>query len=464
LLVHRLLFVCLFLTAVALAFFCCCQPKRPVSPPTDEVTIPGQPAQLRRLANPAPDVLTVLITGHELGALKPCGCSGGQLGGLDRRAYIINSVPKTRRVVLDTGRLIAGDDEQELIKFDIIVQALKLLDYDLLHLTGHDLQIAANLGTLEELRRHFALVGSEPIDGDQLPRRFIKRFSLRGKSLSLAVAAVDTRSRPIQQLTALFDEMPAGASVRIAIVNQCSAELLSALPELAQGLDCIICPADADEPRLISQPGQRPMVVSVGRYGKYVSALRVRLPSSPGPVQLEFFAVPVVEDLPQDPSLVNLYKAYQQIVRQSGLLERQVRFPLPDGLQYVGSETCKECHGYAYSRWSTQAHARAFETLERVGSDYDPQCVVCHVVGMQYDSGFITARTTPNLKGVGCENCHGPGSKHITSAGAEELGAPRSSCTDCHSPDHSAEYAGHEEQYFRKIIHWPEQNAAPTVK
>jgi hypothetical protein len=43
------------------------------------------------------ETLTVFITGNTLGELKPCGCSGGQLGGFDRRAVVFNSVPADKR-------------------------------------------------------------------------------------------------------------------------------------------------------------------------------------------------------------------------------------------------------------------------------------------------------------------------------------------------------------------------------
>ena len=59
---------------------------------------------------------------------------------------------------------------------------------------------------------------------------------------------------------------------------------------------------------------------------------------------------------------------------------------------------------------------------------YDAECLTCHVAGWEpqrifrYNSGFINAEFAEGeaqmtmsklLKGVQCENCHGPGSKHI---------------------------------------------------
>jgi nitrate/TMAO reductase-like tetraheme cytochrome c subunit len=145
---------------------------------------------------------------------------------------------------------------------------------------------------------------------------------------------------------------------------------------------------------------------------------------------------------------------------------------LPGNLEYVGSKYCKLCHDYEYEKWmaskqvfipglSKQAspdsrHAGAFATLEKVNSEYDPECVVCHVVGMQYQTGYISPTKTPELKDVGCENCHGPGSEHLRSLGAIETSGPISTCSDCHTAEHSGEYLANQKQYFEKIIHWRE--------
>jgi hypothetical protein len=230
-------------------------------------------------------------------------------------------------------------------------------------------------------------------------------------------------------------------------------------------VDCIVCPAESDEPMVSGDPNKRPLVFSVGRFGRYVCGLRItQAAGDKDKLKLDFLSIPVEENLEQQASLVQLYKDYQQLVRERNLLEKYPRFPLPDGLEYAGSESCKLCHEYEHGEWSRKAHAHAYATLERVGSQFDPECVVCHVVGMKYESGFATSEKTGYLKNVGCENCHGPGSEHIITGGNAELTKPKSNCTDCHTPEHSGEYAGNEGVFLKKIIHWREPKPLSSVK
>lgn len=91
---------------------------------------------------------------------------------------------------------------------------------------------------------------------------------------------------------------------------------------------------------------------------------------------------------------------------------------------YLGSKNCKKCHIKEWKSWSETKMANAYETLkpgvavERKSElgldpemDYttDPECVRCHVTGYGKEGGFTSLEETPDLVGVGCEMCHGPG-------------------------------------------------------
>jgi hypothetical protein len=411
------------------------------------------------------DEFTVFLTGNVLGALKPCGCSGGQLGGLERRPAILNTVPKQKRLIIDTGSFVKSDGEQDLIKYHIIVQALQQLDYDLVGLSEEDIETGRNIGMLDSIESAFNIISSHGTADLDAPAKFTKKFSLKGRPVLLTVAVFDPESTPVGQIVELLDLPASVPTLNILILKHSDPGTIESIAKAAPFVDCVVCPSESDEPAVIGNPDKRPLAFTVGRFGRYICGLKVTAPARVGqPLRLAFKALPVDESLPEDDSLVKLYEDYQQIVKDRNLLEKHPRFALPGDLKYIGSKSCKSCHEYEYETWNSNAHAKAFSTLEQVNSQFDPECVVCHVIGLDYESGFISQQETGHLINVGCENCHGPGSEHILSAGVTELTEPKSTCIDCHTPEHSGDYAGNEEEKLQEIKHWREPNAAGNVK
>ena len=97
---------------------------------------------------------------------------------------------------------------------------------------------------------------------------------------------------------------------------------------------------------------------------------------------------------------------------------------------YIGSKKCKVCHLKEHKSWSETKMTKAFDLLkpgERADAkktagldpekDYttDTTCLPCHTTGYGKPGGFVDIETTPNLAGVGCEMCHGPGGTYTKS-------------------------------------------------
>lgn len=95
---------------------------------------------------------------------------------------------------------------------------------------------------------------------------------------------------------------------------------------------------------------------------------------------------------------------------------------------YVGSRKCRKCHAKEYRSWQETAMTKSFELLkpgvraeQKVAAgldaqkDYtkDAECLPCHTTGYGEKSGFVSIEKTPDLAGVGCETCHGPGGTYI---------------------------------------------------
>lgn len=124
-----------------------------------------------------------------------------------------------------------------------------------------------------------------------------------------------------------------------------------------------------------------------------------------------------------------------------------VSFICAQSFDYIGIRKCKTCHksekkGAQFKEWEASPHAGAFETLKSEASIKiakeaglakspweAPQCLKCHTTGFEMggyevkDAAFWeekTERGKPTkavkrmigLQNVGCESCHGPGSKY----------------------------------------------------
>ena len=127
---------------------------------------------------------------------------------------------------------------------------------------------------------------------------------------------------------------------------------------------------------------------------------------------------------------------------------------------YVGAKKCMPCHMKVYKAWAGVRHAHAFEGLkattpERLKTmnellktavkdhpETDAACVGCHVTGYKQPGGYPAADSLKNaaLALVGCEMCHGPGSRHLAVPMSDKEGRRKSvlvptveTCKKCHT-------------------------------
>lgn len=95
--------------------------------------------------------------------------------------------------------------------------------------------------------------------------------------------------------------------------------------------------------------------------------------------------------------------------------------------KYVGFGQCKECHPKQYESWKKTRMANSFAVLrpnekaqEKQMAGLDPSadythnesCLPCHTTGYGLVGGFVSIESTPELAGVTCEACHGPGGSY----------------------------------------------------
>ncbi|MCA9637042.1 MAG: type VI secretion system baseplate subunit TssF, partial [Myxococcales bacterium] len=129
--------------------------------------------------------------------------------------------------------------------------------------------------------------------------------------------------------------------------------------------------------------------------------------------------------------------------------------PAAGEASYVGMDECESCHDEAMTFWRDTRHAGAFKTLHDDNKQYDLSCVGCHVTGFRKPGGSEVVENA-HLQAVQCEQCHGPGSRHVEEpevggkANAIRREAPIEVCMECHTPEHSDTFDYN--AYLRDIV------------
>ena len=150
------------------------------------------------------------------------------------------------------------------------------------------------------------------------------------------------------------------------------------------------------------------------------------------------------ESAGSDPRVAARMQAYYQRVNEHNRAAFADRRPPPVGAgeaSYVGQDGCStpECHQAARKFCDTTPHARTYDSLVKGFKQYNLECVGCHVTGYGRRGGS-TVTFNQALRGVQCEECHGPGSLHVArpnDKGLVLLKTPPELCAErCHHPPH----------------------------
>ncbi len=173
---------------------------------------------------------------------------------------------------------------------------------------------------------------------------------------------------------------------------------------------------------------------------------------------------PITRALPRDPEVARTLAALDQKVGKENLKAVTGPPPAPPKGQpaYVGTVACAgSCHWHdeAVESWQKTIHAGAWKTLLDAGKQLSLDCVQCHVVGFG-ELGGSNLRTLvegtdrgAELRNVGCEACHGPGSRHVAAPSKVPMPVPvpgEVRCQTCHTKQHSDTFQF--QAYLRDIL------------
>ncbi len=416
----------------------------------------------------------VVFTGEENGYLEPCGCSEKQLGGFSKRHTLINHLREKDEnlILLSLGDLTGRVGRQDEIKMETAIESLDLMGYAAHNIGEKDLDMGTDLLDYLSQISNVDFISSNidfTTQALNIKPYVIKEIKTKNTTLKvgvLGIVSLELLESDYQGLEVMDPSLSLKPLLRdlqdktdiLILLSHAEMEESIVIAEECPELDLIISGHLVDRPDLYIEKVNHTSVIPVGEKGKYVGEITLA-PQQKWTDEDEHFnnLPPAIEITPLDgefadsPEIEALLSIYQQRLMDEELLAQVFKSDPPSNLTYIGNDDCVLCHNKIFKHWEVTGHASAYETLVKAGHEYDPECVECHVVGLNFFTGFETIESTPELKGVGCESCHGAGSDHKEIQSRDYGMVNVENCEICHNDEHSPNFEFKE--YWKKIKH-----------
>ncbi len=468
-------------------------------------------ALLLSLSAAPPRHVTLVYVADLGGWLEPCGCSANQRGGLARAA---TAVARIRRENPDTVFVAGGDllfggpldperKAQELSAARTMAEVLRMMGLAASWPGERDLaagrRFLAGTGLPFTRSKRIGQVGFGGLGA--VPRAPIRVAVVHeGGSRAAVDRAGQARADGVDLLLAahregLLDDDASRAvlDAPVPVVQvQGRGQALARIDfflqgDLTRGFLVLPGPSQrAEELDLLAErraeygrrraaaeaSGNAALAAALSGKVESLAAREKELRAEPPPVpptdrpSLQISFVPLDDDVPEDPAVRRiLTRHYGAVARANLAAAKAGGRPCPDpardapsfvGVDEVppgGTRDCRNCHPAAFASWERTPHASAYATLEKGNRQFDLDCVSCHVTGWKLPGGPCDVATTARRRNVQCEACHGPASLHaIDPPGHILRDPPPSTCTGCHTPEHST---GFEPASYRSRIVGP---------
>ena len=359
--------------------------------------------------------VTVIISGGARGHLSPCGCTKPMSGGFKRLATIVTELKAKGKVIwIDAGDIIDTPGRQSQLKAETYGELMGRLGVDAVAYTSQDQRQGAGLvAAAGPLSKKLWVVPDSPqssVTTDESTVMGMTVSASNEQSISFG------NERAIDIL--LFDG-PKKSLGAFSKPHQMEVFASDGIPTI-------------DGKRVSPGSNLRGVIVATFRENKFLSAKVVALEST----------------IKEDAGAEKIYRNYLLRVTQERLIDSVTKDTNDD---FAGSKNCKSCHGKVYDQFAKTKHAGAYQSLVKEGHQADPDCVSCHVVGVNSTKGFLYEKT-PGLAQVGCESCHGAGREHARSP--KQFRLPKvveEKCLTCHTPSNSPNFIF--KSFWKKIKH-----------
>ena len=409
--------------------------------------------------------IVVWLSADTRGYLEPCGCRRDQAGGLPARMTLVTADKNPNRLLLDAGNITNGGRSYELLKFDYLLRGMAAMGYDAVNLGKREVNLDRDTLQSKITASKLPFVSCNVLDkqsGKPLCAPFLlktlggTRFSIvgvvqaEGDDLGPGIAV----RPPVEALTELLPTIKTQCDFIVVLAfapAETLHEIAAKFPEVGAVLG-----GDVPQSSAKAETVNRAVLFSVTEKGKVMGKLTFHPTGSDPPLSLVASeAIKTADTLAPAPAMTALIREYKNVLR-----DRNLELANEEGLDpinaqtttsdlYAGEQACASCHASAHSLTLTSAHAHAYATLAKKGSEYDPECLRCHTVGYGAKDGFINLKTTPKFADVQCESCHSRGTVHIAAVQSGKTGRAATatlravtpnSCVRCHDAENSANF------------------------
>lgn len=247
-----------------------------------------------------------------------------------------------------------------------------------------------------------------------------------------------------------------------------------ALPNLREWRDSIIADYGANTPDALAEIDER-AATKFERITAQIAAKEQEVAAADASAASYFIQHPEILDgiqYPDDPEMKAKIRSYRESLRSLYSAADSATSPAiaeqPGVPHYVGGELCARCHREQAEFWAGTHHAHAWQTMIDEGAVADLECITCHTVGYMKPGGFDRPdRAEPKYVNVQCENCHGPGSNHVTGISFVDdksiIGESGDmSCEACHNHEHSPNFT--REFYVPRVTCPPIDPREPVIR
>jgi hypothetical protein len=396
-----------------------------------------------------------VVTGQAHGYIEPCGCSERQVGGYARRADLIRGLREDRKwpvVAVDVGGMLNPErtlQAQAKYKLQALVTGLVEMKYDAMAIGAEELQFGPT--RLFEMYQEFKNINPDfplpflganltiidkslgmPLDYTIVQRggKKIAIISIFGDEWRSKVSSLSPDELKVDGVEATLKRVLGEVKQKekpdlLVLLSHDSLDNSKKWAEKFQEFQLVVSAGGYEEPPKTPDIVGRTMVITSGIKGKTVGVVGYFPEDRQRPFQ--YTNIEIAPELFKNaPEMIQVMRDYQKNLEENWT--SLISLPIASDDKFVGVASCKDCHTKAYEAWKTSPHAKAYHALE-VGREsqrktwvsriFDPECLCCHNVGWNAEKaeliagGFTTIKETPLLADQQCENCHGPGGKHV---------------------------------------------------